>query len=231
MMEKQKSIEKEWAVNNKETLLAAAHRGLWLRSLQNRNRNHNFSIISNACVGGFIYRDLNLPYLTPTVNLSISASDFIKLCNNLEFYMERELVEVQAEHPYPVGQISDIIIQFIHYNTFEEAREAWNRRKKRIRYDNIFIVMKEGKHLTSQNRKDFHQLPYPKVLLVSHQTSVPNEFYISGFEDKKCLGDIISFQKPGFRYFEQFDFVEFLNTTPARDGNVGKDTGGKGGCQ
>lgn len=197
--------------NRKQYLLSAVRRNIWLRSLQNRLDNHDFSIISNTCVGGAIYKDLNMQFLTPTINLKISPCDFIKMCRNLEFYMEQELVEETTEKDYPVGRISDITIQFRHYPSFHEAYTAWNRRKARLKYDNIFVIMQDGKHLTAKDRNDFQLILYPKVLFVPFETQMPYEFHISGFEERGHLGDILQFQQPGMRYYEQFDFVSFLN--------------------
>lgn len=190
---------------------AAAEREIWLRSLRKKIKNRDFSIISNTCVGGYIYKDLQLPFLTPTVALSMKLRDLIRMCFDLKGYMGEELVEVRSDKPYPVGRIADIQINFVHYDSFDEARAAWNRRKERINYDNIFVIVKEDGHISPQRNEDFQRIPYPKVMLVSHPTDEPNEFYIPGFEQRGVLGDIIQYQDYRRRYFEQFDFVSFLD--------------------
>ena len=195
----------------RQLLLAASQRYIWLRSLRKKIKNKDFSIITNTCVGGYIYKDLQLPFLTPTVALSITPGSFIRMCLDLKRYMGEELVRVETDRPYPVGRLADINIYFVHYNSFEEARAAWNRRRERINYDNIFIIMKESGAIAPQKKKDFQRIPYPKVMFVSHPTDEPNEFYISGFERRGFLDDIIQFQDGRRRYFEQFDFVSFLD--------------------
>ena len=55
--------------------------------------NLNFSIIASNCVGTIIYHDLNLPFLSPTINLTIEMNDFVRFAENLKWYMEQEIVD------------------------------------------------------------------------------------------------------------------------------------------
>ena len=50
-------------------------------------QNKDISIISMNCTGGILYHDLGLQFRSPTVNLFMRAEDFIKFCENLEFYL------------------------------------------------------------------------------------------------------------------------------------------------
>ena len=54
---------------------------------RSRLKNTDFSIISLNCCGTIIYRDMEMPYLSPTNNLSMSVSDYMKLAENLRWYM------------------------------------------------------------------------------------------------------------------------------------------------
>lgn len=53
--------------------------------------NKDISIISMNCVGGCVYHDYGLRFMSPTINLSFSASDFVKFCENIEGYLAEEL--------------------------------------------------------------------------------------------------------------------------------------------
>ena len=44
----------------------------------------------------------------------------------------------KKQHHVPTGLPDDVEIIFLHYPTFEEAKENWNRRVERINWD-IFI--------------------------------------------------------------------------------------------
>lgn len=58
------------------------------RNIENRKRlkNKEISIISTNCIGGVLSHDLGLQFKSPTVNLFFRAEDFIKFCENLEYY-------------------------------------------------------------------------------------------------------------------------------------------------
>ncbi len=62
-------------------------RKLYCRRKKNRLKNKDFSIIASNCNGTFMYYDMRIRYLTPTVNLVIEMNDFVKLAENLEAYM------------------------------------------------------------------------------------------------------------------------------------------------
>lgn len=124
-------------------------------AINNRKRlkHENFSIISNNCWGGIAYQYLDLEYSSPTIGLYIPPKDFIKFCNNLEFYLNHEIKQISLEQSknrsafelrnfksnVPViGKIFDIEIAFIHYSSFEDALIKRNRRKLRIRENIIY---------------------------------------------------------------------------------------------
>ena len=54
---------------------------------RNKYINHDVSIISMNCTGGILYHDLGLKFLSPTINLFFRAEDFIKFCENLDYYL------------------------------------------------------------------------------------------------------------------------------------------------
>ena len=60
----------------------------WLRTPVNRRniaalKNTEFSLISSNCNGGFMLHDLGLQFRSPTVNLWIPPSDFIRFLRDL----------------------------------------------------------------------------------------------------------------------------------------------------
>lgn len=52
----------------------------------------DFTIVSNNCVGGLIYKQLGFQYRTPFVGLFILPDDYYKLTKDFRYYMEQELV-------------------------------------------------------------------------------------------------------------------------------------------
>lgn len=181
-----------------------------------RLKNSNPTIIASNCNGGIIYHDLGLKFNSPTINLSIDTDDFIKLVSNLKYYLEQEIYEIKDEnYDFPCGILEDIKIRFNHYKTFEEAVDKWNERKKRINWDNIFIMAIDGDNATYDSLKNFEELPYENKVIFTHKKypEFKSSYYISGFEDKEWVGVLIYFKKKFFirRYLDEFDYVSFLN--------------------
>ena len=176
-------------------------------------KNKNISIISSNCIAGTIYHDLNHQFLSPTINLFINAFDFIKLCNNLEYYMNFDLKEVSHIEKYPIGMIKDITIHFLHYSSFREAKKKWNARKMRINYKNIRVVMVDNDHFSIDMIDDFNKIPYKKVLFSSKKLNIKNVYQLTRFENKKMVGILTGYSNfKGLRYYEEgFNLVKFLN--------------------
>lgn len=103
----------------------------------------NSIILCNNCIGGFLYHDFSQKFQSPTINLQIEADGFLRMCSNLEEYMEKPLIEYDSPdnaklfaewntHPFPIGYLGDVKIFFQHYHSFEEAKNAWEKRSKRM---------------------------------------------------------------------------------------------------
>ncbi len=112
-----------------------------------RIRESRVSIISNNCFGGILYNTLGMECLSPFKNLSIEAKDLIQMYADLKKYMECELVfkewrvDPHSGRNCPVMNCKDIEIFFNHSNTCEEAISDWERRKEKINYDNLMLVI------------------------------------------------------------------------------------------
>ncbi len=182
-----------------------------------RLKNENFSVISSNCNGMFMYYDLDLPYLTPTVNLSIEMNDYVKMVQNLKWYMEQEMREADdQQYKCPVGVLGDIKIHFIHYGSFEEGVLKWEERKRRINWDKLIIVGSEKDGCTYETIRDFEKLPYENKVIFTHveYLEFSSAYYIKGFEDEAELGTITRFKNQMLkrRYLDDFDYVRFINS-------------------
>lgn len=188
---------------------------VYKKTKRKKLKNKSFSIISSNCSGTFIYYDMKLRYTSPTVNLSIGMNDFVKMVKNLEWYMGQKLVEIKNKKEYPVGVLGDVEIHFIHYHTFEEAAGKWEERKKRINWNNLFIIGTDKDGCTYETIKSFEQLPYKNKVIFTHvkYPEFSSAYYIKGFEEEKELGVITNFQEQFFRrrYLDDFNYVKFLN--------------------
>ncbi len=139
--------------------------------------NTDFSIISNNCWAGSVYRRYGLPYLTPTVGLYFFSEDFLKLCSDVKDYMEKplefipytesrykEIIEERKQTQVPIGRLGDIEVIFLHYPTQEEAAEKWQRRAERINYDNLIFKLSKMNFCTDEHLKQFDALDVRKKI-------------------------------------------------------------------
>lgn len=105
------------------------------------------SIISSTCFGGVTCHDLDLPFMSPFVNLAVKLEEFYKMLDNLKSNMDTPIQQkmiTDKNIKFPVGILDNGFnhteIHFNHYKSFDEAQTAWNRRKERINYENIFVT-------------------------------------------------------------------------------------------
>ena len=181
-----------------------------------RLKNRKPTIISSNCNGEFIYYDMKLKFLSPTINLSFDMNDYVKMLSNLRWYMDQEIKPYKDDRfDYPTGMLGDIEIRFNHYKTFDEAVKKWEERKKRIDWDNLFILAIDGDNCSYESIKKFDQLPYKNKVIFTHKNypEFKSSFYIKGFEKYDGVGVLLFFKKQFLirRFLDDFDYVSFLN--------------------
>lgn len=184
-----------------------------------RLKRSDFSIICTNCIGGVMYHDLGLEFLTPTVNLTISMPDLVKMAGDLKWYMDQPLRELESGGPFPVALLGEgeraVQVNFLHYDTFRDAAEKWEERKRKINYDCIVLMGTDRNNCDYETLRRFDRLPYPNKIVFTHipYPEFSSARYIPGFEDQPEIGTLTNF-KPQFRqrrYMDGFDYVSFLN--------------------
>lgn len=137
------------------------------------------TIIANACYGGRISRDLDFPYNSPTVGLYFQYPDYITFLSDLEAFTRAPLTfRKQSKYEacqrqqqvtpwtYPIGVLKagekEIEIQFLHYHSEEEARDKWERRCKRINFNDIVVLGVDQDGCTEKDAEAFLHLPFEK---------------------------------------------------------------------
>jgi len=167
--------------------------------------------------------DLGLRFLSPTINLSINEhKEFLIFCRHLDYYLTLPLSFIPSQWNYPVGvlqgEYGDVKIYFIHYHTEEEARAKWEERKKRVRNNNLYVVM-DGDNCTDQQLQEFDKLPQEKkvVLAMSEHPEIKSVWTIKhpDYPQGKILEYGLLFKS--VRWYEMFDYVHFFNTGEIRD--------------
>lgn len=118
----------------------------------------DFTIISNNCwAATAVYQPFGLRYNTPTIGLFIMDEDYIRMLENLDFYLDSDLRFIKPneskyydkisdngkkEVSYPIAVIgNDVEIHFLHYHSKDEAKTKWQRRCARINRNRLLIKM------------------------------------------------------------------------------------------
>ncbi len=183
------------------------------------------SIISSNCIGGVILHELGLRFNTPTINLWFDPASYLKLISNLKYYCQADINEIPIDerHSYPRGIIEDdIIIHFLHYDSFSSAYNKWRERCKRINYNNLVFILTERDRLSLHQMIEFDQMNLngKKLLLMcrerreihcAYNMSVHGGGYID--EQTGQMIDLCKYKGKftGKRYIDDFDYVDFLN--------------------
>lgn len=180
-------------------------------------KNKDFSLLASNCIGGVIYNNLGLKFLSPTINLQIYSNDFIKFVLNLDKYLNEPINFVEPDNGIPVGMLDDIMIHFTHYRNNEEAAKKWEERKKRINKDNLYVILNDRDGVTEEQIRALSALDCKNICVFSSKkyNDLPYVYYLPKYQHDKCVGNLLKRSKlTGLREFEKcFDYVAWLNSS------------------
>lgn len=172
------------------------------------------SVICNNCTGAMVLHDYGIRFDTPTVNLFIWPKFYIEMLRDLSHYLNADIVDISNGNKYPIGLLDDKVrIDFLHYETFDDAVKAWKRRAGRIDLNNIYVVLVERDGCTYDDLLQFDKLPFKHKVALVHKEypEIHCSYVIRCPQEKGLLGQIINYQ--GFfgkRYYDQFNWSDFL---------------------
>lgn len=200
---------------NLKKFIQRVERRLYLDIKRKRLKNKNPTVFSANCNGAMILHDMKCRYNSPFVNLFLLPDDFLKFLKSPEKYLNAEPIELKTNQIYPVGLVGDIIVYFMHYKNFDEAKQKWVERSKRVDMNNLFIMMTDKNGCTEKHIAEFDSLPYKNKVILTHKPypEYKSAYYIKGFENCEEVG-ILSDDKPGFlkrRWLDDFDYIKFFN--------------------
>jgi uncharacterized protein (DUF1919 family) len=142
-------------------------------------KNRSFSIISNNCWGGVVYDIFGLEYQSPTIGCYFFSKDYILFLNNLRQYLASDLIFVPFKQSkyYSVlslkmkdcviGRIGSIEIIFLHYSSFQEAKEKWTRRCKRVNFDNLLVKYSDQNLFQAADYLEFEKTNFRNKLFIT----------------------------------------------------------------
>jgi len=182
----------------------------------------DFTIISNNCFGGIIYRNNHLPYLTPTAGLFIMPQDYIKFIYNLKFYLNISPIEITIEkskyskylksinYTGTIGKIKDIEIMFLHYKNFEVAKDKWLKRSKRINYKKIIYKFNDQNGCTINELELFNNFNVPnKILFTAKKYKGIDSFVLNQYSKNGYVVDDTKRKNTK----KVFDIYKYVNKT------------------
>lgn len=175
-----------------------------------RYRNLKFSVVSNNCWGGEVYKLSQKEFNTPFIGLFLMAPDYVKLVENFNFYMAQKMEFVENLNvSYPIGKLADVEIHFMHYKNQAEALDKWERRTARFLLfineypEKLFFKMCDRDGGTVDLLKRFHQTKHKNKVSFSvgeHSVNSDNNIIIKE-RDGNCVPDGVKLFHLSLKHF------------------------------
>lgn len=212
--------------------ISAIERRVWMlnrfryvRKQRLKVKDVGFSLVSQNCIGGFLYNNMGLQFNSPTINTLIRGGSFIKFVNDIDKYIAMTPVAAPVEDwvdEKPALMLGDISVRCPHSESIDKALGDWKRRAKRFDGRDMRFIATTwdlGENLDLIQR--FLDLPYRKVLFTCDKHITGPEVFnidanryqsIDGFRQDNTFNVMARIPWTGKRVFEDcFDWVEWLN--------------------
>lgn len=207
-------------MNKVQRVILRLNEKIWQKKLQKKNRNIDFTLITNNCIGGVIYHNLGLQFQSPTVNLYIKGKEYLEFVKNFERYSRIKMKETKEEGiNFPIGLLDSesgdlypVKVYFQHYSSFEEALEKWEKRIKRINFKNVYVIWEFYDNLYDlELLREFDSLPIKKKIILHRPIEEFKDAFVFD-EFPMRVGGILEYEGfSGKRKIDRFDYVQFLN--------------------
>ena len=112
------------------------------------------SIVSNTCLGGRVYKELGLEMHTPCINaVCLDDKQYIDFLKDFKTLTDRDIVPIKQDERIsypgtynreffmPQGDLGGKIKWCFPHEDIDIALSNWNRRRKKINYENISCLM------------------------------------------------------------------------------------------
>lgn len=191
------------------------------REVRERIINHDFTLICSNCCGGWIYHMLGMRFDSPTINIWINKKEFCRFASNLPYYLSQDLqFYKKTGRKCPCAYLGDstnrISVDFVHYKTEHEARDKWNERKKRIHWDNLYILTCDGNGAMAEDFDLLRNIPCKRKIVFTSKEhpEIEDSFVLHTLhkEENAAKMQIVRHPFTGLRSWErEFDYVAWLN--------------------
>jgi len=214
-------------LKNIKALIKPAIKDTWFNTFYMKNKRKKYidsvrskfnyenkpSIICSNGIGGIIYDNLGLEFLSPTTYLWMTNKDLIKFVKNIREYVAEDLIDNGNLEEYPTGKLNDITLYFNHDHSFYEAKNKWNVRREKLDFNNLYIMMGDS-GLSYEDLRGLSSLPCKKLIVFTARKypELAYTFQLKKYEKESSVGQFAVRNFDGFRDFEkEFDYVNWLN--------------------
>ena len=201
-------------------------------NMRRQLENHSITFLTPNCIGGILFHDLNLQFMSPTVNLMMTQTDFLQFVLHLDEYLKGEFIFFEdTDYSCPcayfrVVGLPDIRVHFTHYTSGEDAVKRWNARKERINRDNMFIFIEERDGITEHDLRLLSTLQVKGIVAFTcnQYENMPYSVYLPQYHTDGEVGNILrrNYIDDSRQYEKIFDFVSWFNEADGKDYNVEK---------
>ena len=97
-----------------------------------------------------------MPYQSPFVGMFVFSPYYIKMLKNLKHYLSGDiLLKFVKESKYikDFDNAYPLVLHFLHYADEEEATQKWERRLKRMHWDNLYFKFNDNDACTYELMK------------------------------------------------------------------------------
>lgn len=188
-------------------------------------KNKDITFLTPNCLGGILFHDLGLKFMSPTVNLMMTQTDFVKFVTHLDDYLTKDFKFFKhPEYTCPCATLGDITVHFTHYTSEDEAVMKWKERVKRINKDNLFIFCEERDGITKEEIKVLGKIKARGIVVFTAKEykDIPYTLYLPKYHDDGEVGNILArnYYNDSRDYEKYFDFVKWFNEAKEREYNI-----------
>lgn len=117
------------------------------------------------------------------------------------------------------GQAGGVTIVFVHYHSVDEARDKWNERKQRIKWDNLYIITSDGNGATEEDFKKLDSVKCKRKIIFTAKArpEIKDSYFLKSMAgEPSAATHMLKMNKwTGRRTWEhEFDYVKWLNDEP-----------------
>lgn len=178
-------------------------------------KQEKITILTNNCWGGMVYQFLGFECISPLRNCFMLDEDYLRFLSSPKEYLDDKPIccgfekDVHTGHTYPVLEINGVRIHCNHETDANHAIDEWERRKRRVNMNNLFVEMyTENKEIESAFEK---LIQYNKrVCFVPWETECKHSLQLVLLPNQKDFYETVNLNggNGGWRY----DLVSLLLT-------------------